>query len=171
MSESDFALQHEIFILDAHLEKPLDASRQDEITNTLVRKLLVTLGMEPLGPLNIYPALDLRAPGWSFIQPITTSHISGHYFEKPGRDPHIRMDLYSCESVHWEKVIETCHTELQLSDWRASFIMREIEHYQPRKIVDICGKGTTILHQTELNPISATADIVTEKHVYNFVAQ
>lgn len=34
-NQNCFALQHEIFILDAHLEESLDASRYKEITNSL----------------------------------------------------------------------------------------------------------------------------------------
>lgn len=43
-----------------------------------IDEVLSALGMTPLGELGIYPAVDQSAPGWSFIQPITTSHVSAH---------------------------------------------------------------------------------------------
>lgn len=154
-----FALRHEIFVLDAHLEESLDESRYEEITVSLINKLLKTLGMERLGELQIYPAVDMRAPGWSFIQPITTSHISGHYFEKPGRLPHIRMDIYSCEAVNWRDVIATLHGELMLADWRATFLQRSIEPGESRPAIDIAGRGAEVLTETSLLPERLAAAI------------
>ena len=69
---SQFALLHEIFILDAHLASPLVTQNRIEITNNFINEFLQILGLEPLGDLGVFDAADLRAPGWSFIQPITT---------------------------------------------------------------------------------------------------
>lgn len=148
-SSSHFVLQHEIFILDAYLKKALDQSRMREITRDLVDALLAALRMEELGPLQIYPAVDLRAPGWSFIQPITTSHISGHYFEKPGKGPHIRMDCYSCGAVNWRKIIDVANQHLELGTWRATFIDRQIDEGQ-RLAAHISGEGDQILDEINL---------------------
>ncbi len=130
--------------------------------------LLSSLRMEELGPLQVYPALDLRAPGWSFIQPITTSHIAGHYFEKPGKFPHIRMDIYSCSSVNWRKVIAVCDEYLNMDIWRATFIDRQIDE-APRAASNISGQGNTILdeldlldHDKHLVAAQAIADRATE---------
>jgi len=147
---SHFGLRHEIFVLDAHLKAALDQSRAKEITIKLVDALLMSLRMEELGELQIYPATDLRAPGWSFIQPITTSHISGHYFEKPGRSPHIRMDFYSCCMVDWMKTINVVHEHLGLADWRGTFIDRQIEQDAVRRTLDIAGEGDRILFEAPL---------------------
>lgn len=48
------------------------------IMRRFIDEVLSALGMTPLGELGIYPAVDQSAPGWSFIQPITTSHVSAH---------------------------------------------------------------------------------------------
>lgn len=152
---SHFGLLHEIFVLDAHLQKPLDQSRAFEITRNLVDSILTALRMEELGELQIYPAMDLRAPGWSFIQPITTSHISGHYFEKPGRLPHIRMDCYSCCTVNWMKIIQIAHEHLALADWRGTFIDRQIEPGKSRRLLDLAGKGDIIIYEAPLAPENA----------------
>ncbi|PIQ76281.1 hypothetical protein COU78_02045 [Candidatus Peregrinibacteria bacterium CG10_big_fil_rev_8_21_14_0_10_49_24] len=150
-----FGLLHEIFVLDAHLVKALDCSRAKTITRNLVDALLTALRMEELGELQIYPAVDNRAPGWSFIQPITTSHISGHYFEKPGRNPHIRMDFYSCCTVNWMKIIEILNTHLGLADWRGTFIDRQIERDSTRHILDIAGEGERITYEAVMKPRDA----------------
>tara|TARA_Y100000310_G_scaffold310162_1_gene355094 strand:- start:670 stop:1194 length:525 start_codon:yes stop_codon:yes gene_type:complete len=149
-SSSNFSLVHEIFILDAHLTYVLDQSKAVETTKKLVNALLTILRMEELGDLQIYNGLDPRAPGWSFIQPITTSHISGHYFEKPGRLPHIRMDFYSCSRVHWKKIIKIVNEHLGMADWRGTFIDRQIEPGATRHSLDIAGKGDMIVHEVPL---------------------
>lgn len=147
-----FGLLHEIFVLDAHLTKALDESKAVEITRKLIDALLTALRMEELGELQIYPAVDDRAPGWSFIQPITTSHISGHYFEKPGRNPHIRMDFYSCCTVNWMKVIEILNEHLGIADWRATFVDRQIEQGNHRRVLDIAGEHDRITYEAIMQP-------------------
>lgn len=137
------ALKHEIFILDANLVKLLNESTYKQDTKRLVDDLLKTLEMEPLGPLQVLMALDQRAPGWSFIQPITTSHISGHYFEKPGRFPHLHLDIYSCCSFQWQLVINKLDFHLGLKDWSANFITRHTKLDQ-RKIISLSGTGSKI---------------------------
>lgn len=102
-------LSHQIFVLDAYLDTRLDERHYQRITTRFVDELLAVLGIQALGELGIYPAVDTRAPGWSFIQPITTSHVSAHYFEKPGPKPHIRLDACSCESIDWTALIDVCH--------------------------------------------------------------
>ena len=149
MNASHFKLEHEIFVLDAYLKESLDPSKMEEWTRKFIDSLLSALRMEELGPLQIYPALDLRAPGWSFIQPITTSHIAGHYFEKPGHHPHIRLDLYSCCSINWRKVIKICDEHLKMHIWRATFIDRQIDEAS-RAAMHISGEGNTILDELDL---------------------
>ncbi len=149
-SQPALNLQHEIFVLDAYLEKFLDATKAKTISRKVIDALLKALDMEELGPLQIYDAVDLRAPGWSFIVPITTSHISAHYFEKPGRQPNIRMDIYSCKNVDWKRVINVLDEHLGLADWRGNFIHREMEEEDAREILDIKGVGTTVTSQSPL---------------------
>lgn len=137
-------LAHEILVLDAALLKPLDCQQQEPITRRFVAELLLNLGMEPLGPLAIYPATDERAPGWSFIQPITTSHVSAHYFEKPGPTPHIRIDAYSCATIDWRQLIQVCDRHFALENWRASFIDRQIDIGSSRAVLDLSGSGARV---------------------------
>lgn len=152
MNAQQFKLEHEIFILDAYLNQPLDQSKMDSWTRHFVDALLSTLRMEELGPLQIFPATDLRAPGWSFLQPITTSHIAGHYFEKPGKHPQIRMDMYSCESLNWKNLVGILHDHLNMGVWRATFIDRQIDEEQ-RTAIDISGEGNAVTGETRLGDL------------------
>lgn len=147
-------LEHQILVLDAGLREPLDRGRYAAITRRFIDDLLHALGMDPLGELGIYPAVDQRAPGWSFIQPITTSHVGAHYFEKPGRTPHIRLDAYSCETVDWLNLIHVCDRHFSLADWRATFIDRQIEPQRERTVVDLAGTGSRVISECILLPQS-----------------
>jgi hypothetical protein len=162
MRASHFKLEHEILVLDAYLNKSLDQSKMESWTHNFIDALLNTLRMEELAPLQIFPALDLRAPGWSFIQPITTSHIAGHYFEQPGHHPHIRLDLYSCCSINLRKVINVCHEHLDMHIWRATFIDRQID-VAPRAATHISGEGNTVLD--ELNLLDHDKHLVAAKQI------
>ena len=140
------ALKHEIFILDANLLGHLNEASHQENTQSLIQDLLKALNMETLGPLEIFMAFDKRAPGWSFFQPITTSHISGHYFEKPGRSPHIHIDIYSCCTFRWKLIIGIVDKHLKLKDWSANLISRHTK-LGNRKVIGLAGSGKKILQQ------------------------
>lgn len=144
-------LVHEILVLDAFLAKPLDQGRYISITRDFVSDVLGALGMETLGELGIFPAVDQREPGWSFIQPITTSHISAHYFENPGRRPHIRIDAYSCASINWTALIRICHKHFELDEWCACFIDRQLDQPHQRTVIELAGLGACVNSETMLS--------------------
>jgi len=152
LTTENFALDHQIFVLDAYLEDALNCDLQESITQHFVDDAMSVLGLDPLGILGIYPAVDARAPGWSFIQPITTSHISAHYFEKPGKAPHIRIDAYSCDRIDWHALLRVCSQHFIFAAWRATFIDREIDLRQSRSVIDLAGHGSRITHQQTLEP-------------------
>lgn len=154
-TEQGVPLVHQMLVLDAFLRRRLDQDRYESITRAFVADLLEALRMEPLGDLGIFPAVDLREPGWSFIQPITTSHVSAHYFTSPGGRPHIRFDAYSCASIDRGKLIGVCHDHFRLSAWRASFIDREVEPLAPRRVVELAGVGARIVSETTLSSPAA----------------
>lgn len=152
-SEQDsFQLAHQILVLDAFLKDRLDDRRYEAITKAFMDELLTVLDMDALGALAIYPAVDSRAPGWSFIQPITTSHVSAHYFEKPGRMPHLRLDAYSCHFIDSNRLIRVCHEHFALSDWHATFIYRRIDSGSDRVVIDLTGSGAKVSTQCMLSP-------------------
>ena len=167
---SNFAIEHQIFVLDAYLESSLNCEFKQSITQDFIQDAMTVLGLDPLGDLGIYPAADDRAPGWSFIQPITTSHISAHYFEKPGKGPHIRIDAYSCDRIDWQALLNVCAQHFNFAAWRGTFINREIELAHSRSVVALAGYGSVITHRqnlgkaTELkhNPGMVPAEQVTQ---------
>lgn len=144
-----FSLQHELFVVDASLSVPLDEGGKEAIASSLVKALLASLGMKELGPLQVYPATDLRAPGWTFLQPITTSHISGHYFVWPAGEPNIHIDIYSCASVNWRRAMVVLSRLLPLANWKATFVRRTWGH-DGRQTLEITGLGATVLSEIPL---------------------
>ncbi len=137
-----FALRHEIVILDAALTAPLPEDGT-MLARAFVADLLRTLRMEPLAPLSVYPATDDRAPGWSFLQPITTSHLSGHYFLQPGPAPHIHLDIYSCDSVEWQAVVACVARHFPLGEWTGYFMVRGLS-LTPRRVLELAGRGSVV---------------------------
>ncbi len=171
LSNSDFRLNHEIFVLDAYLEKELDVPQRRTGAKKFIDDILRTLKMEPMGGLQFHEALDDRAPGWSFIQPITTSHISCHYFERPGRKPHVRIDFYSCRSVNWADVIAVCDKHFALEKWHGTFINRQIGEEENRSIIDIRGRGKTIMsEETLLKGKDVIVEEAKEEHLETVLA-
>lgn len=126
-AKGDNELVHEHFILDANLGEALSYRNRNEITEKLVFSLMEALKMHPLGKLETYDATDPQYPGWSFIQPITTSHISGHYFEESEKPSHLHLDIYSCKIFDWNEVIKIVHEQLNLAKWTANYIIRANE--------------------------------------------
>lgn len=148
--ESGFSLCHRIFVLDAFLCAPLDCDDRERITRMFLRDTLATLDMQPLAPAGIYPAADERAPGWSFIQPITTSHVSAHYFARPGRLPNLRLDAYSCEQFDWQALLRLCHRHFSLERWRANLVRRRIDEDGERTVHSMEGHGPHITSEERL---------------------
>src|SRR3989344_2447432 len=147
-----FTLTHELFLLDANLRNKLDYRRREEITANLVNELMEELEMMPLSPLQIYPASDPRAPGWSFIQLITTSHINGHYFEASDTFSHIHLDIYSCKSYDWKRALRIFDKHFDLLDWKGNLIKRSA-NLRGRKTEKMSGYSSNMFgpKEKELN--------------------
>jgi len=73
-----------------------------EKAQEFVHDLMRITDMKPLGPLNWSDAVDLDFPGQSFVQMITTSHCSLHFFADTNE---IYFDLYSCKQYDHERVV------------------------------------------------------------------
>ncbi|MFA4982974.1 MAG: S-adenosylmethionine decarboxylase [Candidatus Micrarchaeia archaeon] len=86
-----------------------------------VRKLLKAADMKPLCPLCYADATDEGNPGQSFVQMITTSHCSLHYFSKRGE---IYFDLYSCKKFNPEKIVSLVHREFRTKESNVSITER-----------------------------------------------
>jgi len=90
-------------------------------TERFVKRLLAEIGMKPLGPLNWADAEDLDFPGQSFVQMITTSHCSLHYFSDTNE---IYFDLYSCRTFDPEKVVSLLDERFGLKVWHGILYTR-----------------------------------------------
>lgn len=137
-------IKHEHLIIDAELIQKIDYSQKERIISQLIERLLHELDMKELAPLEIYNATDTDLPGWSFIQAITTSHISGHYFEESDKLSHIHLDIYSCKNYEWRSVLPILNDALKLSQWSANLLIRSIVMTK-QKHTCISGKGGEIL--------------------------
>ena len=83
--------------------------------------LMKDINMKPLGPLVWSPAEDLEFPGQSFVQMITTSHVSLHFFSDTNE---IYFDLYSCRSFDENKVLKLLEGFFGLQEWHGTFYKR-----------------------------------------------
>mgnify|MGYP002626111702 CR=1 FL=1 len=141
MVHDALVMTHQMLILDARLARPIPLPLAREIVQDLVRTLLSDLQMQELGALEFFPAVDLRAPGWSFIQPITTSHISGHYFDSPAS---VFIDIYSCQPFDNATVVQRVHEALALGKWVATLVKRDTDPGQ-RTTEEFSGSGGQIV--------------------------
>jgi len=97
--------------------RELTREKAQEFVNELMR----ITDMKPLGPLNWSDAVDLDFPGQSFVQMITTSHCSLHYFSDTRE---IYFDLYSCKNFEPQKVIELLDRFFDLQEWHGMLYNR-----------------------------------------------
>ncbi len=139
MPAADFVLEHHVLILDATMRRPFAMGKGPATAAILLKSLLARLGMQELSPLGMYPATDLRFPGFSFVQPITTSHIAGHYFEERDAPPHIHMDIYSCKRFDWRQAIHLVDQFFDLAEWDATYVVRH--RGSERQGYQIAGSG------------------------------
>jgi S-adenosylmethionine/arginine decarboxylase-like enzyme len=79
-----------------------------------VEDLLREIDMKPLGGMSWAEASDLDFPGQSFVQMISTSHVSLHYYSDTDT---IYFDLYSCKPFDDKKVVALLDKAFSLRDW------------------------------------------------------
>ncbi len=150
MQDADFLLVHQMMLLDATLAEAVPNQAARQAVYQLVGRLLSDLHMEPLSDLEFYEATDVRAPGWSFIQPITTSHISGHYFELSGEPPHIHIDVYSCKPFDHMVTVRAIHGQFDLAEWVATLVKRDMDLTR-RLTLELVGAGDQLTQQNDLS--------------------
>lgn len=136
-------LSHQILILDLKLNEYVIQENVKLFVQSLITELLNELNMKELGEFEFYPATDVEYPGWSFIQPITTSHISGHYFEYEDKKASLHVDIYSCKKFDFENVIRLLAKYFHIAEWSGNFITRNVDPLK-REIHSIAGVGNAI---------------------------
>ncbi len=116
-------LEHIHLTVNAKIDRNFSALPKDDSTR-FVDELLKAINMKPLGPLNWADAEDLDFPGQSFVQMITTSHCSLHYFDNKEGGKEIYFDLYSCRQFNPEKVLSMLDKKFGLGEWHGMLYTR-----------------------------------------------
>ena len=119
-------LEHIHITVNAKIDPSFKALPKDE-AQRFVDKLLKTINMKPLGPINWADAEDLDFPGQSFVQMITTSHCSLHLFTHTDGSNEIYFDLYSCKYFDDSKVIKMLDEKFGLKEWQGVIYSRASE--------------------------------------------
>lgn len=114
-------LEHMHLTVNAKVS-PSFSSLPREEAQRFVNHLLKEIGMKPLGHLNHADAEDLDFPGQSFVQMITTSHCSLHYFSDTSE---IYFDLYSCKPFDQDRVLSLLDGQFGLQEWHGMLYYRD----------------------------------------------
>lgn len=151
-----FALSHEIISIEART-KSISATEWPQRVEAMMKDMLDALGMLPLGPLLQCTSRQQNATIRSFIQPITTSHIAGHYYVSEDFEPEFHFDVYTCDGISIETTLQVLHSYIPLIEWSGTYIRRNID--DTRYIVSLSGNGANcvekeILRQ-EAQPVAA----------------
>ena len=97
------------------------------------------------GPLNWADAEDLDFPGQSFVQMITTSHCSLHYFAHKNGEKEIYFDLYSCKSFDPEEVVELLDRKFGLRDWHGALYTRATDSAPQVRVIGSRAKEVIVV--------------------------
>jgi S-adenosylmethionine/arginine decarboxylase-like enzyme len=130
-------LQHIHITVNAKIDPDFTELPKDD-AKRFVDKLLGAINMKPLGPLNWADAEDLDFPGQSFVQMITTSHCSLHYFAHTNGEKEIYFDLYSCKPFNPDEVVRLLDEKFGLRDWHGTLYTRATGNKPEVKMI---GKG------------------------------
>jgi hypothetical protein len=109
-------LEHIHITVNARINPSFKALPREE-AQRFVDGMLKEIGMKPLGPLNWADAEDLDFPGQSFVQMITTSHCSLHFFAHKDGSNELYFDLYSCKPFDDKKVVALLDQKFGLTEW------------------------------------------------------
>ena len=113
-------LDHLHFTINAKINPKFSEITKD-MAQSFIKDLLRVTDMKPLGPLNWSDAEDLDFPGQSFVQMITTSHTSLHYFSDKQE---IYFDLYSCKVFDTKKVFDLLDRTFNILEWHGTMYFR-----------------------------------------------
>ncbi|MFH1785456.1 MAG: S-adenosylmethionine decarboxylase [Candidatus Micrarchaeota archaeon] len=134
-------LEHVHITVNAKISPNFKALPKDD-AQRFVDRLMKTVNMKPLGPLNWSDAEDLDFPGQSFVQMITTSHCSLHLFTHENGENEIYFDLYSCRIFDEKEVIKLLDETFGLGDWHGMLYNRA-NHGKPQ--VTMIGKEQMLI--------------------------
>ena len=116
-------LEHVHLTVNAKIDPSFRALPRED-AERFVGRLLEEINMKPLGSMNWADAEDLDFPGQSFVQMITTSHCSLHFFDNKTEGNEIYFDLYSCRNFNANKVVELLDEKFGLLEWHGMLYTR-----------------------------------------------
>ncbi len=136
-------LDHIHITVNARIDPNFKALPKDE-AQRFVDRLMKTINMKPLGPLNWADAEDLDFPGQSFVQMITTSHCSLHLFTHTDGSNEIYFDLYSCKPFDADKVVALLDEKFGLVEWHGVLYNRASEGRPRVKMIGTAAKEVMV---------------------------
>jgi len=128
-------LQHIHLTVNAKINPDFSALPRED-AQRFVDALLKAINMKPLGPLNWSDAEDLDFPGQSFVQMITTSHCSLHFFDHGEGNKEVYFDLYSCKCFDEQKVIEMLNAKFGMKEWHGTLYTRASDEKPVVKLIN-----------------------------------
>jgi S-adenosylmethionine/arginine decarboxylase-like enzyme len=126
-------LEHMHLTVNAKIDPEFRGLSKGE-AERFVQRLLKEIGMKPLGSMSWAEAADLDFPGQSFVQMITTSHVSLHFYSETDE---IYFDLYSCKPFDDKKVVSMLDETFGIRDWHGTKYTRAQDR-EPK--VEMVGK-------------------------------
>ena len=135
-------LEHIHLTVNAKINPSFKALPRED-AKRFVDMLLKEINMKPLGDLNWADAEDLDFPGQSFVQMITTSHCSLHFFDHKDGENELYFDLYSCKSFDTEAVLKMLDEKFGLEDWHGVLYTRATGERPQTRIIE--GKKQAML--------------------------
>ncbi len=120
-------LEHVHMTVNAKIDPNFKVLTKDD-AGRFVGRLLKKINMRPLGPLNWADAEDLDFPGQSFVQMISTSHCSLHFFAHTNGENEIYFDLYSCKVFDPEDVVKLLNEKFGLKEWHGTLYTRAMDN-------------------------------------------
>ena len=137
-------LDHIHITVNAKISPTFKALPKDD-AQRFVDKLMKTVNMKPLGPLNWSDAEDLDFPGQSYVQMITTSHTSLHFFAHKDGSNEIYFDLYSCKEFDPKKVIKLLDETFGLEEWHGILYNRANHNAPQVKMIGTAAKEMMVV--------------------------
>lgn len=137
-------LEHIHITVNAKISPNFKALPKDD-AQRFVDRLMKTVGMKPLGPLNWSDAEDLEFPGQSYVQMITTSHTSLHLFTHTDGTNEIYFDLYSCKKFDTDKVIKLLDETFGLVEWHGMIYNRANQGAPQVKMIGTTAKEIMVV--------------------------
>lgn len=116
-------LEHIHLTVNARINPDFEKISKKE-SKEFINNLLAEINMKTLGDINWADAEDLDFPGQSFVQMITTSHCSMHFFDHKDGENEIYFDLYSCKKFDHKKVLKLLDQKFGLVEYHGLLYTR-----------------------------------------------